>query len=774
MCSKSTRLQQVFFIAFLLSLIVPCCHAQPADEQRPKVGLVLSGGGAKGLAHIGALKVLEEAGIYPDIITGTSMGSLVGALYAIGYSAEEMEEMATQTNWGEVLGDHTSLNHIAYEEKPYYDRYIITLPIRGTKISLPQGAIEGQKLWTLFSRLTCDVHHISSFDSLGVPYANVAVDISKGEVVVQREGFLAETMRASMAIPSVFTPVSLNGRLLVDGGLIRNLPVQEALDMGADIIIAVNVGSGFLPAEKLNTLVDLLTQASFTYSNLDQEAQKQLAHLLIEPDLDHYTAASFGATADIIALGEAATRSNLQQIERLADTLHRYPVLSPPVLRSAAQKTYQLQAVSVEGNEKIARRYIQGRLRIQEGESITLDELEERIDHLYGTRYFEHIRYKLIPLAQGYHLTIIVKESPSGSLQVAQYYDTEQGVGLVVNLIQRNLIQPGSRLLLEASIAESPRFDLNYLKYIGDQQNLFLMLGVLHEEIQAAGFDEAGIVRNTYNINYLRNYLRLQTTLAKNYSFGLEAGHIYNWSVPRIGNVTQLQGISFDESWIRRITDRQFYGRAFAGINTLDRPFFPRRGWDISLSATQTLGADMLFSFQNDFYTQLSQEDALSLDQYFNNITRNQSYTIWSADLQKFVPLNSRFTLMGQAQLIVNSSESPTLTDRIYIGGILPLGQNSVNFWGLNNFEYAANAVWKASLGLQVRMWEKVYLQALTNYLEGTDETIPQESRLDGFTVWGYGLSASYLTPLGPLTFNLSKTSGKQKWLPFLSVGFNI
>jgi hypothetical protein len=262
--------------------------------------------------------------------------------------------------------------------------------------------------------------------------------------------------------------------------------------------------------------------------------------------------------------------------------------------------------------------------------------------------------------------------------------------------------------------------------------------------------------------------------MAKNYSFGMEAGHIYNRTSPRIGNIVQMQDIEFDVSWIRRISDRQYYVKAFLGINTLNRSYFPQKGWTVALSATQALGASMQFSFRDEFYQNLKDEEERFVDNYFNNISRNSNYLIWSADVQKYLPLNKRLTLMAQTQLIINGTDSPTLTDRIYVGGILPRGQNTVSFWGLHNFENSANAVWKTSLGLQVKMWEKIYVQALTNYLEATDETIPQERKEAGLTFWGYGVGLSYLTPLGPVTVNMSRSDKKDEWLPFVSVGFNL
>lgn len=219
-----------FVIALVIIFLLPF-HFSLGQEQasRPKIGLVLSGGGAKGLAHIGVLRAMEKAGLTPDYITGTSMGSIVGALYAIGYSSDDIEEIVAKLDWDAVLSNKITLNQITFEEKAYYGRYVAELPVKGINVGLPRGLIEGQKLSDYLSRLTRSAHDIEDFSDLPIPFACVAADIATGEPVVLNKGSLPEAIRASMAIPTLFTPVEIDGRLLVDGGLIRNFPVQEEI-----------------------------------------------------------------------------------------------------------------------------------------------------------------------------------------------------------------------------------------------------------------------------------------------------------------------------------------------------------------------------------------------------------------------------------------------------------------------------------------------------------------------------------------------------------------
>ena len=262
-------LLKALLLVFLL--FNPICVWKSTAQDKPKIGLVLSGGGAKGLAHIGILKSLEKAGITPDYITGTSMGAIIGGLYAMGYTADEIKSIALEADWGELLSNKSSLNEVVMEEKDYYDRYIAELNINGYKLELPKGLIQGQKLSNLLLNVTRPVHNINDFSQLPIPFACVAADIETGQKVVLNSGSLARSMRASMAIPTVFTPVEIDGQLLVDGGILRDFPVEENLEMGADYIIGVFVGNQLLSKDELKSPLDVLNQATFIHASFDTD-----------------------------------------------------------------------------------------------------------------------------------------------------------------------------------------------------------------------------------------------------------------------------------------------------------------------------------------------------------------------------------------------------------------------------------------------------------------------------------------------------------------------
>ena len=286
--------------------------AQSKPSERPKIGLVLSGGGAKGLVHIGVLKVLEEAGIVPDYISGTSMGSIIGGLYSIGYTADELSELNHTLDWQVMLSDYVPLRNISLEEKHDYKRYFAELPIRKRGSCCRPGLLEGQNL-SFFSSLTWRTAGIDSFDQFPYPFRCVGTDIINGEIVDFNSGDLALKMRASMAIPSVFTPVVLDSSMvIVDGGVIRNFPVDEVIEMGADIVIGVYAGfKEKETSEDLQSMSKILSRSAGSYGIYDSREQAKKVDLLIAPDLNGFNSADFNKSVEIEKAGEVAAREHM-------------------------------------------------------------------------------------------------------------------------------------------------------------------------------------------------------------------------------------------------------------------------------------------------------------------------------------------------------------------------------------------------------------------------------------------------------------------------------
>ena len=300
--SRIPTLRRLLCLGLLL-LLVPLA----AEAQRKKVGVVLSGGGAKGVAHIGVLQVLEKAGIPVDVIVGTSMGSIVGGLYAIGYSADQLDSLVRVQDWMFLLSDKVNRYDLPFGEKEQDGKYLLSLPFdRGKK--RPSGFISGQNVYNLFSDLTVGYHDSLDFLQLPIPFACVAADLFQREEIVMTSGNLVQAMRASMAIPGVFTPVRTGNRVLVDGGILNNFPTDVARRLGAEIVIGVDVQADLMKEDKLASVSGVIPQIINLLCMNKHEENVQLADLVIRPDVKGYSAASFSARSidSLLARGKVA------------------------------------------------------------------------------------------------------------------------------------------------------------------------------------------------------------------------------------------------------------------------------------------------------------------------------------------------------------------------------------------------------------------------------------------------------------------------------------
>ncbi len=749
----------LFFIILFLSFS-NFINAQESNK-RPKVGLVLSGGGAKGLAHTGIIRALEEAGLTPDYVTGTSMGSVVGGLYSIGYSADDIEKMASSVDWDAVLSNKILLNEITYEEKEYYGRYIAELPVNGIKVGLPKGLIEGQQLSELLSRLTRSVHGIENFNDFPIPFACVASDIATGEPVTLNKGSLSRSIRASMAIPTVFTPVEIDDRLLVDGGLVRNFPVEEVIAMGADIVIGVFVSSDLDPKEDLNNMISLLAQSAFVTSAFDTRKQKEMVDIYIEPDLQGYSTGSFKEWEGIIKRGNDMGQQYVDTFKKLADSLRHFGPLKA-VEKLPLKDNYLISTIYVEGNEKISSKLIKGKLRIKEGSEVSIEEIERRISIIYGTRYFDKVSYDLINHGSTYELKIKVQETSDGKLKLSVQYDSENDIGLNANITYRNLLLPNSRTLLEFDFSESPRLNLNYLKYIGEKQNAGFMLGIDYSN-QDLPFFEDNINTTTVDANYSNLYFQLQSTNFLNFTFGGRAQLEYSKLKPIVGELGRL---------IEAIKNRDVSVVFFVKYNSFDRQFYPKKGMDFSASVKSVLDV------KNK--TTVIVEDSLSS----KNITEEINFDPFFAFEAYFTyifKVSNRFSIITENAMVLTTLGEPdfNITDFYFLGGFNPRFKHVSQYWGASDKEYISPNYFYTKLVLQYEVFKNVFVSAIGNYI---DVQYPMELLFSDIKVddylggerrrIGFGLSFGYNSPIGPLSFSMAKDTKNTKLHTNVNVGF--
>lgn len=449
---------------------------EAATPSRPRIGLVLSGGGALGLAHVGVLKVLEELHVPVDCVAGTSMGAIVGGLYAAGYSPEEIERLAYELPWGKLIEDRPDRRHLPYRRKLDDQTYLtpIQLGLSGGRLRMPSGLIAGHRLGIELRVLALRVLGIDDFDRLPLPFRAVAADIGTGEMVVLRRGDLAQAMRASMAVPGVFSPVELDGRLLVDGGVVDNLPVDQARAMGADVVIAVDVGTPMAAKRRPDSIASILSRTSDMLTRVNVERMLPGVDLFIRPEVGTYGLLDFGRGREILPRGEAAARERKPELARLAvgddewqGFLRRHRRTTPSV---------RIAALSVDPGPGLDPRTVSRRVETRPGTALDVATLRNDLRRLWELGEFETVTFDLAPDSDGWELRLVGNRKSWGpnflrfGLSMATDLEGESRFSLLGSITMTRIDRLGGELKASVQAGGEP-----------------LALGEIYQPLQAGG-----------------------------------------------------------------------------------------------------------------------------------------------------------------------------------------------------------------------------------------------------------------------------------------------
>jgi len=428
MSSLHPALRSVFLLVLAILLTVPLpARAQLLDTPaagpgRPRVGLVLSGGGARGITHVGVLKVLEEARVPVDLIVGTSMGAIIGGLYASGMSAAELEREVLAIEWGNVFERREPRQQLSQrrKEEDFELSTVLELGFRDGEFRLPTGAVSTRALEVLLRRYTLPTRHLASFDGLPTPFRAVATDMETGQAVVMDQGDLAAALRASMSVPGVFSPLEVEGRILGDGGLVDNLPVAVARRMGADLIIAVNIGTPLAGREALGSLLGITSQMVNILTEQNVQASVALLtpqDLLLQPSLGRLTAGDFDRAPELVKIGEAYGRSVLEALRRFGTEPAHYAGWQARRAQQAqryAARDSTITAIRFEGVSEARAQRLAQTLDTQPGTPLTVASVESDLQKLAASGDFDRVDYRLERLGDGEALTLRLRDNDWG------------------------------------------------------------------------------------------------------------------------------------------------------------------------------------------------------------------------------------------------------------------------------------------------------------------------------------------------------------------------
>jgi NTE family protein len=560
---------------------------------RPRIGLVLSGGGARGAAHVGVLKVLEELRIPIDAVAGTSMGAVVGGLYASGLSALEVEQTLLSLDWQESFRDQSPRRALGFRRKQDDRNFLVryALGIDGDGFKLPKGLIQGQKLAQVLRMATLPVVEIEDFDKLPIPFRAVATDLETGAEVVMASGDLVTAMRASMSAPGVFVPTERDGRLLADGGMVHNLPIAVAQQMNVDMLIVVDVSFPMYARDELTSPIEMTLQGSaimIRSRTLEERTKLTERDIVIDPQLGTYGSADFTQVEQVRALGEDAARAMIPRLRELSLDETGYQIY----LAGRNPRVVEPRVVSFVRTDSAGRRYqqlVSDVMRDVIGKPLDKYLVENRLRELYAIDLFESVDYVVVEEGAKAGLEFHLRRKSWGpnyvrfGLNIEDNFEGNSRYNVAARFIATEINSLNGEWLTDLQIGEHPRFYTEFYQPLGYGHRYFVAphidVGVRNVEVR----DASG---------------RATEYRVRENAVGLDVGReLGNWGEWRVG-VFRGSGSSRVRIGDPALPDTNFSsGGYFARLSydTLDSIYFPREGQQYSaewIGQRESVGSD--------------------------------------------------------------------------------------------------------------------------------------------------------------------------------------
>ena len=687
----------------------------------PRVGLVLSGGSAKGFAHIGVLAELERAGVPIDRIGGTSLGGIVGALFSIGYSPAALRRVAEQEEWSELFREATPRSAMAPVRKLAASRFLVSIPVRGNSVDLPTAIIGSQGLSAVLARLLWSADTIADLTTLPIPFVVVATDLETGAAVPIRRGPLSVAVRASMSLPGVFTPVKFDGRRLVDGGVARNLPAQDVLALGADFLICVDVSDGLAPADSLRSAFGILMQVMSFHMDASNAAERARCDVLVSPDVRGLSAASFEeATLWVERGADAARRAMPQILERLAArgiptsaVAEERKSASPP---PAAARRLRFRGVQITGDPgaPIPSLFLPP---VERGTPLSAVDAEQIAARLYASGRYSIVASR--PLRDGDVVDLLLDVIPANQdrIGVGLRYDSRYQASLLFGLELFDRLGTGSATSVEMRLGEQISLLARHRLGANGEGRFVRALSVNYVRTPLDLFDSGLAVART-NVHVATVAAFVGTTFPRSSLTGLQVA----WEASRAGDafapipvptVSQAFGVASLISW----------------TETFDRAEFPTRGLSL----------------------------ALQIDAADRNVGNGATFVRSVAELQLRLPVASGTSLLGEFAAGAAHGADVPIYRNFFLGGATSsavLGGGSFAFPALRSDARMGRALQLASLGVQQSVGRNFFLTGkgtIGNTFDRWPGLLAREAYLIGTSA-----TIGALTPVGPASLTLA------------------
>ena len=737
-------MKKQIFSTLVLSMCLLLPFSLYSQEQRKKVGVVLSGGGAKGMAHIKALKVIEEAGIPIDYIAGTSMGAIVGGLYAIGYTPEQLDSMVRKQNWTFLLSDRIKRSAMSLTDRERSEKFIVSIPFtKSPKDAASSGGIiKGQNLANLFSDLTMGYHDSINFDKLPIPFACVAANVVNGEQIIFHNGILSTAMRASMAIPGVFTPVRQDSMVLVDGGIVNNYPADVVKAMGADVIIGVDVQNALKKADKLNSAPDILGQIVDITCQSNHEKNVDLTDTYIRVNVDGYSSASFTPAAidTLMRRGEEAAKAqwnSLLALKKKIGTSDNYvPKRHGPYSSLSNVRTIYVTDISFSGVEADDKKWLMKKCNLKENSNTTTQQIEQALYQLRGSQSYSSASYTLTDTPEGYHLNFLLQAKYEKRINLGIRFDSEEIASLLINGTADLKTHIPSRLSLTGRLGKQYAARIDYTLEPMQQRNFNFSYMFQYNDINI--YEEGERAYNTTYKYHLAEF-GFSDVWYKNFRFGLGFRFEYYKYKDFLFKKPEFIGLDVESEHFLSYFAQVHY-------NTYDKGYFPSKGSDFKAA----------YSLYTDNMAQYNEQ---------------APFSALSASWASVIPATRRFSII------------PSIYGRVLIGKGIPyplknaIGGEVYGFYipqqlpfaGVTNMELMENSIIITSLKFRQRMGSIHYLTLTGNY--GLTDShffeILKGKQLFGISA-GYGMDSVF----GPLEISLGYSNQTDKGSCFVNLGY--
>lgn len=739
---KFKNLLSNFLILFSIFFFLFSQNSYAQDTvSRKKIGLVLTGGGAKGFAHIGVLKVLESAGIKIDYIGGTSMGAVVGGLYASGYNASQLDSIFSNTNFDELLQDYIPRTSKSFYEKRNDEMYAISLPFNKFSIGVPIALSKGLYNYGLLTRLTHKVRHVRDFNKLPIPFLCIATNIETGEQELLNKGYLPQALLASSSFPTLFSPVEINGKMLIDGGVVNNYPIDEVKKLGADIIIGVDVQDGLKDRNALKEATRILVQISNLSMIEGMKDKVKRTDIYIKPAVEKYSVISFDKGKEIIKKGEEAA---FQVFEALKEVAQKNTPYKRPDLKCIKDSIY-INSISTNSLKNYTRAFIIGQLGFKEKTKISYDDLKNGVNKLDASGNFNSISYQINDNNLGEELEINLTESSNKTfLKFGLHYDGLYKSAVLVNLTHKKSLFKNDVLSLDLALGDNFRYYLDYYidngfyfsfgfksRYNQFNRNISTTFG-------NGVFDQPGF--NTINVDYsdFTNQAYLQTVFAQKFLIGagLEFKHL------------KVESKTLENT--QAIFENSDYTSAFGYIkyDSFDNKYFPNKGWYFN-------GDIQSYLFSTNFTNQ------------FNR------FSIIKGDAGIAKTFLNKVTLKLQTEAGFAVGEQSVSTLDFVLGGY---GFNAINnfrhFYGYDFISISGNSYIKSAATVDYEFYKKNHFNFSANYANVGNKLFSTGNWFSTPEFSGYAVGYGLETVLGPIEMKYSWSPELPKGYLWFGVGF--